>query len=72
MRTGDVIVYTAQSTLHKNHGLILKAAYSRETLNSESIEDEWFQTIPIVIDFEDARARALEKLDGLDRLVLGL
>lgn len=63
-RTGDVIVYTKQT----DAGRILWAHLEK----FEVIPNEVTRLVPLVVNIETARARALKKLDGLDRLVLGL
>jgi hypothetical protein len=52
-------------------GKLMSAAYDRETLE-KSGNKPWGDIVPIVVDTEAARVKALVKLDPVDKLILGL
>lgn len=66
-RTGDQIVYKAIE--YRKHGEHCRQAMFKHDPNSYSGADE---VQVVVVNMEIAKAQALAKLDGVDRLVLGL
>ncbi len=65
---GDVIVYTLQSTMADDAGRIVDASFTKGGVTEGNIS----KVVPVIVDMDDARQFALEKLDALDQLVLGL
>lgn len=75
----DVIVYTLLSkgggVDGRDHtdkaGKLMDAAYYRQTLE-KSGNRAWGDIVPTVVNLKEARRKALDKLDPIDKLILGL
>lgn len=68
-RTGDQIVYKVMIYTSKGADCDC-ACFERDDIGN--IDSDLCEVFPVVVNMEDARMTALAKLDGLDRLVLGL
>jgi hypothetical protein len=75
---GDVIVYVVVTNPGgvdgrdpTDKGGVVRFA-SELKAEAEKKKNEWSKVEPRVINFDEAQAKALAKLDPLDRLVMGL
>lgn len=68
----DRIIYTRQTNVTHDHGRIVEASYEKITSAPDSMTAICDKLVPLVVNVEEARANALQKLDALDKLVLGL